>query len=157
MISVRHARPDDQSFISELGRETALDTISAIRKISPDTAIQSFQRLLDFCRERFGSVTFIAEQDGHRGGFLILLTDVPDDPTQLPQGFIAYVAVEPHRRGQGLGRALLRAAEFEAQQRHLPHLSLMVSSHNRARSLYEREGFQDERTLMTKILALATA
>lgn len=145
------------SFIEALGADTALDSISVIRTISAQTATQSFRRLLEFCRERYGTVTFIGEHDARRAGFLIMLTDVPDDPTQLPQGFIAYVAVTPQRRGQGIGRALLRAANEEAQRLGLPHVSLMVGSHNdRARALYRSEDFQDERVMMTKTIARAT-
>ena len=157
MISVRAARADDQDFIDNLGAQTAADTISALRAIPARVAIQSFQRLLGFSRERFGTVIIVAEQDDQRAGFLILLTDVPDDPTQLQQGFIAYVAVCAQLRGQGIGRALVQAAAAEAQRRGLPHLSLMVGSHNRARALYAQEGFAEERILMTKTLTRAQA
>jgi ribosomal protein S18 acetylase RimI-like enzyme len=88
-----------------------------------------------------------------RAGFLILLTDVPDDVTQTPQAFVAYVAVLTPARGQGIGRALIRAATSESRRRRLPHISLMVSAHNAAaRSLYESEHFMQERILMTRPL-----
>lgn len=141
-----------------LGTQTAIDTISSIRSVPAATAAQSFQRLLAFCRGRLGTVIYVAERDGERAGFLILLTDVPDEPTQLPQGFIAYVAVAVEHRRQGAGRALLHAAAAEAQRRHLPHLSLMVSSHNQgAIALYRDEAFHDERVLMTKDLRSSVA
>ncbi|HLW38101.1 MAG TPA: GNAT family N-acetyltransferase [Candidatus Eremiobacteraceae bacterium] len=153
MIRVRTARADDQSFIHALGIQSALDTISGLRTTKATVAAQSFDRLLEFCKERLGTVTFVAEQDDQRAGFLVMLTDVPDEPTQLPQGFIAYVAVEERRRGQGVGRALVRAAAQEAQRRRLPYVSLMVGSHNHeARELYRSEQFGEERILMTKTI-----
>lgn len=156
MISVRLARSDDNKFIEALGARAAADTISAVRSSAPQVAAASFRRLLFFCKERIGTVMFVADEDGERAGFLMLLTDVPDDPTQLPQAFVAFVAVEEQRRGRGIGRALVRAAEREARRRDLPHLSLMVGSHNEpARALYASEGFQPERILMTKPLSAA--
>ncbi len=152
-VRVRTARPDDTTFINALGLATALDTVSPVRAITRAAAEAAYRRLTSFCRERPGTVVFIAERDGDPAGFLILLTDVPDDVTQEPQAFIAYVAVRAADRGYGLGRALLREAIAEGQRRGLPHISLMVSADNHeAYALYESERFMAERTLMTRPL-----
>lgn len=104
-----------------------------------------------FCRERPGTIDLVAEVDGERAGFLILLTDVPDDVTQSDQAFVAFMAVTEEARRAGVGRALIRAAEAEARGLGLTHLSLMVSADNtQAKALYEGEGFVEERMLMTK-------
>lgn len=151
--SVRLARDADRKFIDALGNETALNTVSPIRGMSRRDAQNAYERLVSFCRERPGTITFVAETDGRPSGFLIFVTDLPDDVTQLPQGFIAYIAVAEEQRGHGVGRALVRAAVAEGLRRKLPHVSLMVSAENTAaRSLYESEHFVPERTLMTRRL-----
>jgi ribosomal protein S18 acetylase RimI-like enzyme len=152
-VRVRPARPDDTAFIDALGLATALDTVSPVRAMTEKTAEASLRRLTAFCRERSGTVTLVAEQDGERAGFCILLTDVPDDITQQPQAFIAYLAVRAQDRGRGAGRALLREAIAEGERRGLPHISLMVSAQNdAARALYESEHFMPERVLMNRPL-----
>ena len=151
--SVRPARDDDRGFIDALGKQTALETVSPIRGMSRREAENAYDRLVAFCRERPGTVTFVAETDGRPSGFLIFVTDIPDDVTQLPQGFIAYVAVAQDQRKHGVGRTLVQAAVAEGLRRKLPHVSLMVSAENViARSLYESELFAPERTLMTRRL-----
>ncbi len=152
-ISVRVARGDDRAFIDELGAQTALATISPVRPVSNEGAMRAYRRMAEFCRRREGTVTLIAERDSQRAGFLMLITDIPDDVTQLEQGFVAYVAVAEGQRRHGVGRALLLAAVSECKRRDLPHLSLMVSSNNAfARSLYADEAFVEERILMTRAL-----
>jgi len=150
-IEVRRAAPDDDSFINALGSSCAASSVSRIRHVPAGTAALSFRRLLMFCRERPGTIDLIADADGERAGFLILLTDVPDEVTQADQAFVAFMAVaEPHRR-TGVGHALLQAAEHEAGRLDLRHLSLMVSADNAdARALYASAGLVEERLLLTK-------
>ncbi len=152
-IEVRRASPDDERFISALGSATASSSISSLRHAGYDSAALSFRRLLMFCHERPGTIDFIADIDGEPAGFLILLTDVPDDVTLQDQAFVAFMAVAEPLRRQGVGSALLTAAEAEARRLRLPHLCLMVSADNAtARALYDRAGFAPERTLLTKPL-----
>jgi GNAT superfamily N-acetyltransferase len=141
-IAVRRATPEDDRFISALGSTCAASSISQIRRVSEPVVALSFQRLLMFCRERPGTIDLIAEVDGERAGFLILLTDIP-----------AFMAVAEPLRRTGIGKALMRNAETEARRLGLPHLSLMVSADNvGARGLYAGEGFVEERMLLTKAL-----
>ena len=152
-IGVRRARADDRAFIESLGAQSADTSISRVRPADRAAVVASFQRLMEFCRDRTGAATLIAEDAGRRLGFLILLFDVPDEVTRQRQAFVAYMAVAPGVRRSGAGRALLAAAEEEARRLGLPHLSLMVSNDNAAaRKLYHSAGFVDERTLMTKPL-----
>jgi ribosomal protein S18 acetylase RimI-like enzyme len=54
------------------------------------------------------------------------------------------LAVLPAHRGQGIGRALLRAAEEHARRRGCAKLTLEVREDNaRARGLYHEHGFRD--------------
>jgi ribosomal protein S18 acetylase RimI-like enzyme len=153
-IEVRLAQPDDDAFISALGSACAATSISKVRPVPDGVAALSFQRLLTFCRERPGTVDFIAALDDVRVGFLILLTDIPDDVTQEDQAFVAYMAVALDARRRGVGRALIAAAESEASRLALPHLSMMVTADNTpARALYARLGLTEERILMTKAVS----
>jgi ribosomal protein S18 acetylase RimI-like enzyme len=153
-IEVRRGLPDDDDFIAALGSACAPSSISSVRPVAESTAALSFTRLLAFCRERPGTVDLIADLDGVRVGFLILLTDIPDDVTQEEQAFVAYMAVEAAARRRGVGTELIRAAQTEARRLGLPHVSLMVTAENdAARGLYADAGFSEERVLMTKTVA----
>ena len=149
-ITVRRAQPGDFAFIESLGAATAGTSISRIREVPLNVVVGSFRHLLDHCRSR-ASLALIAERDRRPCGFLILLTDAVDEVTQLPQGFVAYMAVAPDVRRAGAARALLRVAEEEARRLGLPHLSLMVTVDNAAaRRLYASSGFLEERAQLTK-------
>ncbi len=58
------------------------------------------------------------------------------------------VAVEPQRRGLGLGRRLIEAAEDQARERGCSGISLEVRADNGiARRLYASMGYHDDETL----------
>jgi ribosomal protein S18 acetylase RimI-like enzyme len=78
---------------------------------------------------------------------------LPDEVTLEPQAFIAYMAVEPHARRQGVAAALLAGAEAAARERGRTHVALMVTEENdAARELYAQAGYFTERRLLCKIL-----
>ncbi|HKW44361.1 MAG TPA: GNAT family N-acetyltransferase [Candidatus Eremiobacteraceae bacterium] len=152
-IVVRQGRQGDHAYLEALGTDTAQAGVSKIRPVSGDTAARAFRRLLAFCEQRQKTVVLIAESESIPVGFLILVTDIPDDVTQMPQAFVAYMAVEPVARRRGAARMLLAGAEREARKLGLPHLSLMVTADNTsARRLYASAGFVEERSIMTKPL-----
>ena len=152
-VTVRRGNPGDHAYIEALGTDTAQSGVSAIRPVSADVAALAFRRLLVFCEQRAKSVVLIAESESVPVGFLILIVDIPDDVTQMPQAFVAYMAVEPVARRRGVARLLLAEAEQEARKLGLPHLSLMVTAGNApARALYRAAGFSEERAILTKAL-----
>lgn len=72
--------------------------------------------------------TIMVGEDGHRA-------------------WVYYVAVAPDRRGQGLGRDAMAAAERWAKSRGLPKLQLMVRSTNaQALGFYAALGYIDQST-----------
>ena len=151
-VAVRQGDPDDHDFVRDLSRRTAVSSVSAVRVARYDDVLDSVDRLADFVFARKHDA-LIAECEGERVGFLLLLYDVPDEVTLTQQAFVAYTAVEPHARGAGVGRALLVAAEAHARAMGLGYMSLMVTEENSvARDLYERSGFVTERRMMTKPL-----
>jgi ribosomal protein S18 acetylase RimI-like enzyme len=152
-IALRRGGPADREFVLDLGHRTALDSVSMLRTPPRELLDVSYDRLVEFVLERSYEL-FIAETglDGPLG-FLLMLDDLPDEVTALPQGFIAYMAVEPDARRRGIGALLLDAAEGAARERGLPFMALMVTENNvAARELYAQAGYATERRLLCKTL-----
>jgi len=142
----------DRAFIKALGRRCVMPSVGSMRPTSEGNARAAFDRLCEIV-ETQSHVALIARRGGERVGFLLLLDDLPDEVTLLPQAFVAYMAVDPSARGDGVGSALLAAAEDEARRRRLPYMSLMVTEENdAARRLYDRAGYRTERRLLCKPL-----
>jgi ribosomal protein S18 acetylase RimI-like enzyme len=151
-VVVRTGRIDDRGFVAELGRRTIDDSVAKFRYFNHTMVLASFDALLEFVYSQ-PHVTFIAEREAVRAGFALLLTAMPDEVTRMPQGFIAYMAVEPSARRYGIGNHLLAAAEQEARRLGLPYMGLMVTEDNAAaRALYEHSGYVTERRLLCKPL-----
>jgi len=152
-IALRRGNAADRDFVLDLGRRTTLDSLSAMRH-APATLVEaSYERLVQFAFERSYALE-IAESDLEGPlGFVLMLDDLPDEVTGQPQGFIAYMAVEPDARRRGIGAKLLSAAEEAARARGLPFVALMVTEENEAaRQLYARAGYRTERRLLCKTL-----
>jgi ribosomal protein S18 acetylase RimI-like enzyme len=152
-IALRRGGAADRSFVLDLGSRTSLDSMSALRTVPAPLVETSFEHLVDFAFER-QYVLLIAERDlDGPVGFLLMLDDLPDEVTAMPQGFIAYMAVEPDARRRKVAAKLLAAAEDAARVRGLPHMALMVTEDNAAaRELYAQAGYVTERRLLCKPL-----
>ncbi|MBV8245728.1 MAG: GNAT family N-acetyltransferase [Candidatus Eremiobacteraeota bacterium] len=152
MIDVRPGRREDRAFARDLGRRTIGSSLSPLRAAEPALVHASFERLLDVVFEQSHDF-LIAEREGERIGYLLLMDSMPDEVSLGAQGFVAYMAVEENARRDGVARALLREAERLARQRGLPYISLMVTEANdAARNLYETAGYVTERRLLCKVL-----
>jgi ribosomal protein S18 acetylase RimI-like enzyme len=89
---------------------------------------------------------------GQRAG-IVWVTTISDHFTRLPSGHVEDVATAPGYEGQGVGGALMAAAESWARARGYAALTLNVWPANaRARALYARLGFADEIVRMKKLL-----
>jgi len=143
----------DRPFVLDLGRRTVVDSVSALRQAPAPLVESSYERLIEFSFER-SYVLLIAENDLEgRVGFLLMLDEMPDEVTGLPQGFVAYMAVEPDARRHGIATQLLAAAENAARARGLPYVALMVTEDNApARVFYAHAGYTTERRLLCKRL-----
>ena len=151
-IVVREGSSADRAFIEDLGKRTVVDSIAAFREYNESLVEVAFERLLIFVYDQTHRV-FIAERDGVALGFLLMLENLPDEVTLMPQGFIAYMAVDPSERRSGAAKALLEAAEGAARNLGLPYIALMVTEDNQgARNLYEAAGYLTERRLLCKTL-----
>jgi ribosomal protein S18 acetylase RimI-like enzyme len=157
-VEIRHAQRSgaqaaaDREFVMALGRKCVMSSVNSLRPAPEADARAAFDRLCEIVDGQ-SHVTLIARRGEERLGFLLMLDDLPDEVTLLPQAFVAYMAVEPGSRRQGVGAALLAAAEDEARRRGLPYMALMVTQENEAAlRLYERDGYLTERRLLCKPL-----
>ena len=65
------------------------------------------------------------------------------------RGWVYYVAVDPRRRGRGLGRAIMATAEAWLAERRLPKLQLMIRPTNHAvQDFYAALGFVEKPRLV---------
>jgi ribosomal protein S18 acetylase RimI-like enzyme len=151
-VLIREGRVNDRAFAEELGKRTMGDSVAQFRYYNPSLLEASYENLLDFVFKQ-SHVFIIAEYEGAAAGFLLMLDGMPDEVTRMPQGFVAYMAVEPSARRHGIAKQLLSAAEDEARRRGLPYMGLMVTEDNAsARALYESAGYCTERRLLCKPL-----
>jgi ribosomal protein S18 acetylase RimI-like enzyme len=150
--AVRRGTEADRPFVRDLGLRTIGDSISELRPVPLALAAASYEHLLDFVYGQ-SHATLIAESAMEPLGFLLLMDELPDEVTGLPQAFVAYMAVEPHARRSGVARALLDAAESHARAQGLGFVALMVTEDNpAARALYAQAGYATERRLLCKAL-----
>jgi ribosomal protein S18 acetylase RimI-like enzyme len=152
-VTLRAGGARDREFVLDLGRRTTIDSVSAMRSAPEAVLNYSYEQMIAFAFER--SHVLVIAVTGLEGavGFLLMLDELPDEVTGIPQGFIAYMAVEPESRRHGVATQLLAAAEDAARERGLPHLALMVTEDNApAREFYAQAGFATERRLLCKPL-----
>jgi len=117
-------------------------------------ADEYLERMLDRCRTWDGAV-FVALVAGEVTGFVCVWARVPPEPDEpgRPYAFVSDLVVLERRRGRGIGRALLAAAERHARAASAAVLRLDVMVGNgAARRLYEDEGFAPRRVEMAKPL-----
>jgi ribosomal protein S18 acetylase RimI-like enzyme len=151
-VKVRAGGPADAAFVLDLGTRTLPASVSSLRPAPLELVRRSYERLVGFASEQ-SHVIVVAESAVERLGFALAVDDLPDEVTGLPQSFVAYMAVEPHARRRGIGRALLGAIEAAARERGVGHVALMVTEDNMAaRQMYAQAGYLTERRLLCKAL-----
>lgn len=151
-VAVRSLREGDREFVRDLGRRTAGTSVASYRPASDFVVEFALERLVETVEAR-SHCALVAEAGGRPAGFLLMLDDLPDEITSMPQAFVAYMAVEPALRRRGIGKKLLDAAEREARRRGLPYICLMVTEENApARALYGSAGYRTERRMLCKAL-----
>ena len=92
-----------------------------------------------------GTAVLVAEQQPRGVIGVLLLESRRDYFTNAGHGYVSILAVAGEVEGQGVGRALLKAAEDWARDRGFSKLTLAVFSDNRrAKAVYERLGWRPE-------------
>ncbi len=151
-VEIREGDVGDREFVRDLGSRTMADSVASFRHVHPAMLVASYEGLLDFVFSQSHHL-LVAQASGQRVGFILVIDSLPDEVTRMPQAFVAYMAVEPSARRQGIGKHLLEAAEAAARKKGLPYMGLMVTEENQAAvELYEHAGFLTERRLLCKPL-----
>ncbi|MGU3536771.1 GNAT family acetyltransferase [Methylobacterium sp. A54F] len=98
-------------------------------------------RDLAFARRDAHAAVLVAEADGR----IVATCMVGEDGHR---GWVYYLAVDPGRRGEGHGRAMMAAAERWLAERGAWKMQLLVRADNAAVvDFYEHLGFRDTRTV----------
>jgi ribosomal protein S18 acetylase RimI-like enzyme len=155
-LSIRQAdltRASDSAAIVTVLDSYARDVMGGGEPLSPDVRARLPQAL----RDHPTTVAFLASDDVEPVGVAVCFVGFSTFHAR-PLLNIHDLAVVPDRRGQGIGRALLQAAEAEARRRGCCKLTLEVRDDNaRARRLYDGFGFTDfvvaQTTAPTRFLA----
>ncbi len=99
------------------------------------------------------SFCLVAEDDDLEALGLALVSMRPELLSGAPSAHLEAIAVGQEAQGQGVGAALLSAAEDEAATRGAASMTLHVFATNeRARAFYEKFGYDEELIRATKPL-----
>lgn len=155
-LSIRQVdltRASDSAAIVRVLDSYARDVMGGGEPLRPDVRARLPQAL----RDHPTTVAFLASDEAEPVGVAVCFLGFSTFHAR-PLLNIHDLAVVPDRRGQGIGRALLEAAEAEALRRGCCKLTLEVRDDNaRARRLYDSLGFTDfvvgQTTAPTRFLA----
>jgi len=90
-------------------------------------------------------------------GFVTFSVDADDYVLDVDRGTVENIHVDPDHHGEGVGAALLAAAEAALADRGVDVVSLEVMAANdRAREFYDREGYGHHRVVMEKRVDVET-
>lgn len=151
---IRPAQASDRAFMEGLAPRLAIG-IAPWRDVEAMTA--TARRWLVSDLERIGpdAAVFLAEtQEGRPIGAVAVARS--QHFTGAAQAEVGELVVTAEWEGQGVGAALLHAAEAWAREQALPFISLATGAANtRALAFYARYGYQPEDVRLTKPLAVA--
>ena len=144
-VSIRNATPSDRDFVVALA-DRLVDGFDAPPHRTKPELIDGDRRALAewFNKMPDGEAMLIGELDGKPAGVAYLVTLV-DYFNGRPHAHLSVLAVDKAAEGKGVGSALLDACEQWARDRGSDRLTLSaLVTNSRARSLYERRGFNGE-------------
>ncbi|MDO8839350.1 MAG: GNAT family N-acetyltransferase [Parvibaculum sp.] len=155
--TIREARPEDRpALIRLMGVLNEFETTIEDNRADASAA----ESHLDWVSGEIaaqGGVTLVAESGGHVVGFLSFAIEEDPGTFVRPEhrrhAMIWDISVDEAARGQGIGRALLDAAEAQAKAAGIGEIRLYVLEGNaRARRIYAEAGYRDYERLMAKRL-----
>ncbi len=141
---IRPARPADEPRILEIA-----DRLAAFQATSrPPADIPPRERRAlseSLAHPAPGSALLVADDAQQRVAGILLLETRHDYFTDQPHGHVSILAVAREAEGQGIGRALLAAAEEWSRGQGFSRMTLTVFVDNhRAREVYARDGWRPE-------------
>jgi ribosomal protein S18 acetylase RimI-like enzyme len=153
-VRIRVARPSDRDFILRLAPRLAEGfPLPSWRTQEEVARAESATLVTALGGDSPEGMLLVAETgDGEPVGFVFLDREI-DYFRQVPHGHVETIAVAVEAEGQGVGSALLEAAERWAREQGLGWLTLNVFAGNaRARQVYERHGYAPESLRYVKVL-----
>ena len=152
MIAVRDGTEADRDFVIDTARRFAAFGPPPWRSAS-EVVAGEVRCLDDFFDGRLtGPALLVAELDARPAGFCFLEHAV-DYFCGERHGHLGMIAVTDAAEGQGVGGALMRAAEEWARAKGYSRLTLNVFAGNdRARAVYERFGYRVETLRYVRLL-----
>jgi aminoglycoside 6'-N-acetyltransferase len=155
-VSIRHATPADDAVLARLEHESAIHhaTLDPERWLVPPLdEIGAFMRR----RQDEGSEVLVAERDGNVVGMVEFAVREPGHPggARVRERLLDLgITVAEDSRGQGIGEALMRAAEDWARQHGVSRIVLdMASANTGARRFYDRLGYVEHGQMLDKVLS----
>lgn len=151
---IRPAEASDRAFLEDLAPRLAIG-IAPWRDVDAMTA--TARRWLVSALERMGPDVAVFLAETHEGKPIGAVAVARSQHfTGAAQAEVGELAVVAEWEGQGVGAALLHAAEAWAREQSLPFISLATGAANtRALAFYARYGYQPEDVRLTKPLAVA--
>ena len=155
MALIRPAQPDDIAFLLRLTERLAAFPVPPWRTAG-EIAGADHRILLEALRSPAPTRSLLIAEDppGQPAGYVFSTTQ-EDYFTHQSNAHIEILAVEAGVEGRGIGRQLIAAAEAWARGRGYRAITLNVFAPNeRARSVYERLGYEPETLHYYKPLAM---
>jgi GNAT superfamily N-acetyltransferase len=142
-LEIRHAQDDELDIVASL----AVDAYAQYAEgMSPDAWSQFAQNIANVRGRLHDADVLVAVRGSHIVGTVTLYTDWRG--AQTDSYGIRLLAVPPPERGKGVGRALMEHCIAEARARGKSRVVLTTTIEmESARDLYERLGFQRDRSL----------
>jgi GNAT superfamily N-acetyltransferase len=152
VIRVRVGTSADRDFVIDTARRFAAFGPPSWR--SALEVVAGEVRCLDeFFDGRLPDRTLVIVEDDETPAGFVFLEPAVDYFSGEPHGHLGMIAVTERAEGQGIGAALMRAAEDWARGRGYAKLTLNVFEGNiRARTIYERFGYNVETIRYVKTL-----
>jgi len=155
MPIIRPIRDHEQATFLERVINTSWDDLVAHQQadLTHKEIAHNAQHVVSILMRQGESLILIADLPNLSNAGQIWLGQTRDPYTQKMRGYIYDLFVEPAARQQGVGQALLQAAEEASRKRGDNDLVLAVALHNHsALALYRGFCFTDERIILSKPL-----
>jgi ribosomal protein S18 acetylase RimI-like enzyme len=154
-VMIRAIRSEEhERFLERIIQTSWNDLPSHYReRLAPGDIALGVRNLIELLMAQGSNVLLVADLDDQSNSGQVWLGEARDPYSGARRGYIYDLYVEPEMRGQGIGRALLRAAEAASLRRGDSELGLTVAAQNEAAlALYQHMGFDVERLTMSKVL-----
>lgn len=149
-MEVTHADSDDITDLLDLWLELAEGQRAYGSHILVE---ENSTRIHDSIAHCVASERLLVARDDELIGFVMFRTQTRGYEQDITRGFIDNVYVVPERRREGVGSALLAAAERELRNHEVDAVGLQVMAANDdARRFYRERGYGDHRVELEKSL-----